>query len=102
VVQDVLRAGAAESDPLWRLPLWSGYDDELSSKIADMNNVSSSGFSGAIVAALFLRRFVSNARAWLHIDLYAWNGKERPGRPVGAEPQTVRALYAFLKQRYTR
>lgn len=100
VVEQLLRAGAAESDPLWRLPLWSGYDDELSSKIADMNNVSSSGFSGSITAALFLRRFVGNARCWLHIDLYAWNGKERPGRPVGAEPQTVRALFAFLNQRY--
>ncbi|HEY0942131.1 MAG TPA: leucyl aminopeptidase family protein [Steroidobacter sp.] len=100
IVEEVLRAGAAESDPLWRLPLWSGYDDELSSKIADVNNVAASGFSGSIIAALFLRRFVSNARAWLHLDLYAWNGKERPGRPVGAEPQAVRALYAFLKQRY--
>ncbi len=100
--EDVLRAGAAEADPLWRMPLWSGYDDELSSKIADVNNVSTSGFSGAIIAGLFLRRFVSNARTWLHIDLYAWNSKERPGRPVGAEPHTVRALYAFLKQRYAR
>lgn len=102
LADEVLRAGTAESDPLWRMPLWTGYDDELSSKIADMNNVSTSGFSGAIFAALFLRRFVSAARVWLHIDLYAWNGKERPGRPVGAEPQTVRALYAFLKQRYVR
>jgi leucyl aminopeptidase len=102
LADEVLRAGTAESDPLWRMPLWTGYDDELSSKIADMNNVSTSGFSGAIFAALYLRRFVSTARAWIHIDLYAWNGKERPGRPVGAEPQTVRALYAFLKQKYAR
>jgi leucyl aminopeptidase len=100
--EEVLRAGTAESDPLWRMPLWPGYDDELSSKIADVNNVSTSGFSGSIIAGLFLRRFVSNARTWLHIDLYAWNNKERPGRPVGAEPHTIRALYAFLKQRYAR
>ena len=37
---------------------------------------------------------------WLHIDLYAWNAKERPGRPVGGEAQTVRALYALLTERY--
>jgi leucyl aminopeptidase len=98
----LVQIGQAEADPLWQLPLWSGYDDELASKVADLNNVSSSGFSGAIFGALFLRRFVTDARAWLHLDLYAWNGKERPGRPVGAEPQTVRALYAFLKQRYVR
>src|SRR5690606_28370118 len=100
--EDALRAGAPQSDPLWRLPLWSGYDDDLSSKIADVNNASRSGFSGSIIAALFLRRFVSPARASLPLDRYAWNGTPRPGRPVGAEPQAVRALYAFLEQRYSR
>jgi leucyl aminopeptidase len=99
---EIARVGMAEADPMWPMPLWSGYDDELSSKIADVNNVSSSGFSGAIIGALFLRRFVSEARLWMHLDLYAWNGKERPGRPVGAEPQCMRAVFAFLKSRYQR
>lgn len=93
---------AQQGDPVWRMPLWNAYEDELSSKIADINNVSSSSFSGAIFGALFLQRFVTEARSWAHLDLYAWNGKDRPGRPVGAEPQTVRALYAFLKHRYAR
>jgi leucyl aminopeptidase len=97
---ELVEIAARESDPVWRLPLWSGYEDELSSKVADLNNVSGSSFSGAIFGALFLKRFVTEAQAWMHLDLYAWNGKERPGRPVGAEPQTVRALYAFLKHRY--
>jgi leucyl aminopeptidase len=92
--------GTQASDPLWQLPFWAGYDDEFSSKIADMNNVSSSGLAGAIIGALFLRRFVSRATAWAHIDMYAWNGKERPGRPVGAEPQCIRAVYGYLKARY--
>jgi leucyl aminopeptidase len=99
---NVVKAGHAESDPLWLMPLWNGYDDELSSKVADLNNVSASGFSGAIIGALFLRRFVTEARTWLHLDLYGWNGKDRPGRPVGAEPQCIRAVYAYLKSRYTR
>lgn len=102
LAQEVVQVGLAESDPVWRLPLWPGYDDDLSSKIADLNNVSTSGFAGAIVAGLFLRRFVSEARSWLHFDLYAWNSKDRPGRPVGAEPQCIRALYALLKSRYAR
>jgi leucyl aminopeptidase len=97
---DLVPLAAAQCDPLWRLPLWSNYEDEFASKIADLNNVSSSGFSGAIIGALFLRRFVAQAKTWAHIDMYAWNGKERPGRPVGAEPQCVRALYAYLKARY--
>ena len=101
VAADLVKTGLSESDPMWHLPLWSGYDDELSSKIADLNNVSASGFSGAIIAALFLRRFVSEARTWVHIDLYSWNGKERPGRPMGAEAQCIRALYTYLKARYS-
>ena len=96
----LLQCGATANDPLWRLPLWSGYEDEFSSKVADVNNVSSSGFSGAIIGALFLRRFVTQARSWAHVDMYAWNGKERPGRPVGAEPQCIRAVYAYLKKRF--
>jgi leucyl aminopeptidase len=99
---DIMRSGASVSDPLWQLPLWSGYDDEFSSKIADLNNASSSGFSGAIIGALFLRRFVSQTKTWAHIDMYAWNGKERPGRPVGAEPHCIRALYAYLQGRYAK
>jgi leucyl aminopeptidase len=97
---ELQQAGLVASDPLWRLPLWPGYDDEFGSKIADLNNVSSSGLSGAIIGALFLRRFVGQARSWAHIDMYAWNGKERPGRPLGAEPQCIRALYGYLKIRY--
>jgi leucyl aminopeptidase len=97
---DLQRCGTKTNDSVWRLPLWAGYDDEFSSKIADINNVSSSGFSGAIIGALFLKRFVSQARTWAHIDMYAWNSKERHGRPVGAEPQCIRAIYNYLLQRY--
>ncbi len=99
---ELLSLSHAASDPMWRLPLWAPYDEELSSKVADLNNVSSSGFSGAIIGALFLKRFVTETQHWLHLDLYGWNSKERAGRPVGAEPQCVRALYTFLKQRYAR
>jgi leucyl aminopeptidase len=96
----LLRAGDTAGDPLWRLPLWSGYDEELGSKFADLQNVAASGFAGAIFGALFLQRFVARERRWLHIDLYAWNGRERPGRPVGAEAQALRALADWLESRY--
>jgi leucyl aminopeptidase len=94
------RCAASESDPLWRMPLWHPYDQLLESKVADINNVSSSGFGGSITAALFLRRFVAQAKAWLHCDIYAWNQTTRPGRPEGAECQAARALYALLVSRY--
>jgi leucyl aminopeptidase len=102
IANDLANVAMKESDPMWRMPLWASYDDELSSKVADLNNVSSSGFSGAIFGALFLKRFVTETHRWLHLDLYAWNSKDRPGRPVGAEPHCARALYAYLKRRYAR
>jgi leucyl aminopeptidase len=101
-VTALLGHGRRLADPLWHMPMWAGYDDELASKVADVNNVSTSAFAGSIFGALFLRRFVPATQDWLHVDLYAWNGKERPGRPVGAEPQAVRALFALIADRYAR
>ena len=97
---DVLRLGEAVADPVWRLPLWPGYEAMLDSKIADITNAPAGGFAGSITAALFLSRFVSRARAHLHADIYAWNPKGRPGRPEGGEVQCARLLYALLKERY--
>jgi leucyl aminopeptidase len=92
-----LRAkGEEEADPVWPLPLWPGYEDELASKIADLGNVSAAPFAGSIIGALFLKRFVTASPAWLHLDMYAWNSKDRPGRPVGAEAQCVRSLYRLI------
>jgi leucyl aminopeptidase len=100
LVNELSRTAAAEHDPLWPMPLWAGYDDELGSKIADLNNVAASGFAGAIFGALFLKRFVTETPNWLHLDLYAWNPKDRPGRGVGAEAHGVRAVYRYLVERY--
>jgi leucyl aminopeptidase len=95
-----LAAGEAAHDPLWELPLWAGYEDDLGSRVADLVNASASGFAGAVLGALFLKRFVGEGTRWLHLDLYAWNPKERPGRPVGGEAQGVRALFGLLEARY--
>jgi leucyl aminopeptidase len=99
VVHELARVAAAEHDPLWPMPLWAGYEDELASKIADLNNVASSTFAGAIFAALFLKRFVTES-PWVHIDLYAWNSKDRPGRGVGGEAQALRGVYRYLVERF--
>ena len=99
IVHELARVAAAEHDPLWPMPLWAGYEDELASKIADLNNVASSTFAGAIFGALFLKRFVSES-PWVHIDLYAWNSKDRPGRAVGGEAQALRGVYRYLVERF--
>lgn len=96
LAERLLAAGAAVHDPLWRLPLHDSYDSWLDTSSADLSNVGHKPTAGAIVAALYLRRFVSPETAWAHLDVYAWNDTSRPGRPEGGEGQCVRALHAMI------
>jgi leucyl aminopeptidase len=82
------------------MPLWRPYRSMLESKVADLNNVASSGQAGSITAALFLARFVEQAKAWVHLDIYAWTQAARSARPEGGECQAARALYALFKDRF--
>ena len=97
---DLMRLGTEVQDPLWRLPLWRGYEDTLTSRVADLNNNPAYNYAGAITAALFLNRFVEKAKSWVHLDIPAWIDRPKPGRPVGGEANAARALYALLKERY--
>lgn len=92
------KASREIGDPVWRLPLWPGYERHLDSDVADMNNVYESPFAGAITAALFLRRFAKNAKRFAHFDLYGWRPAPRPLGPKGGEPQTARALFEVLSK----
>ena len=97
---EIARHSAAVCDPLWRLPLWRPYDKLVAGKIADLSNSPSSPFAGSITAALFLRRFVTNAKAWAHFDIYAWNLTARAHGPEGGEVQAARALFALIDERF--
>jgi leucyl aminopeptidase len=93
-------AAAAAEDPVWRMPLWAPYDAAIDSDIADVRNDADPwAQAGSITAALFLKRFAP-AGAWAHFDIYAWNGRNRPGWGSGAEAQAIRGLYRMLKARY--
>ena len=94
-VDDLLRHGRQQADPLWQMPLWSGYDDDFSSKVADINNASASAFAGvdhrcAVLAAL--RHAVARLAACRSLRLES-EGAAGPARrrrsPRGAG--TVRA-----------
>ncbi|MEM1091680.1 MAG: leucyl aminopeptidase family protein [Pseudomonadota bacterium] len=100
VAEDLLAASAAVQDPLWRLPLYQPYREMLKSSVADMNNVGGSAFAGCITAALFLEHFVTDNIPWVHIDTYAWNQANRPGRPKGGEALGMRAVFELLRKRY--
>jgi leucyl aminopeptidase len=97
---EFLAAAEAVHDPLWRLPLWDGYEDMLKSDVADMVNAPDGGFAGAVTAALFLRRFVPAGVPWAHIDTFAWRPAAKPGRPKGGEALGLRAAWGLLKGRF--
>jgi len=99
---DLIAAAHATADPLWRMPLWDGYDDMLKSSLADLANAADSPMAGSVTAALFLRRFVPEGVAWAHLDTFAWRGAAKPGRPKGGEALGLRAVFAALEHRFAR
>ncbi|RST30454.1 leucyl aminopeptidase family protein [Sphingomonas ginkgonis] len=99
LASQLLAAAGEQDDPLWRMPLWDGYDDMLKSDIADMANSGDSPFAGSVTAALFLRRFVPEATPWVHLDVFAWRPAAKPGRPKGGDAMGLRAMLAMLAKR---
>lgn len=100
LAEDLLAHGKRRDDPLWRLPLWDGYDEMLKGDSADITNAPAGGFAGAITAALFLRRFVAADLPWAHIDTFAWRPTAKPGRTKGGAALGLRATWAMLNMRY--
>jgi len=95
-------AGVHAGDPLWRMPLWAPYDAYLKSKVADVNHVFNGPFAGSITAALFLKRFVKNAKRYVHLDIFGWVPRAVPAKPAGGEPQGVRALFDIIRNEFGR
>jgi leucyl aminopeptidase len=83
------------------MPLHQPYKALLNSPVADINNLAE-GYGGAVTAALFLEHFVEQAKAWIHIDVMAWNLADKPGRPAGGEAMGLRAIAALIDEIATR
>ncbi len=98
----LIATGTEVADPMWRMPLYQPYRSMYASKVADVNNVATSPFGGAIIAALYLQEFVPDDVPWAHFDMMGWNNASRPGRPEGGEAQTARAIFTTIEKRVTR
>ncbi|MCL4143488.1 UNVERIFIED_CONTAM: hypothetical protein GTU68_036019, partial [Idotea baltica] len=61
-------ASARTGEKVWRLPLPPEYRSQLDSSVADLKNIGSGPYGGALVAGLFLKEFTAKV-AWAHIDL---------------------------------
>lgn len=100
IAQGIQQAGEEMEDPMWIMPLFKPYRKLIESPIADLNNSGKSSYGGCITAALFLEHFVNPETPWVHIDTFAWNQGDRPGRPKGGEALSLRAVYRYLQGRY--
>ena len=98
-ISDILKAsGAKQNDPVWPLPFWDPYEKKIEPEMADLDNSPSGGYGGAITAALFLRRFVTNPKSYVHFDIYAWSDTNKPGLPKGGITQGPRAIFDALPE----
>ena len=100
VAQQIQLAGEEVEDPMWVMPLVQAYRTLIESPIADIINSGKSSYGGCITAALFLEHFVEPDIPWVHIDTFAWNQSDRPGRPQGGEALSLRAVFRYLQSRY--
>jgi leucyl aminopeptidase len=98
---NLLAAGKASGETLWRMPLGAAYDKLIDSPAADMKNIGGR-FGGSITAAQFIQRFVQKGVAWAHLDIagMAWSEKDAPTVPKGATAYGVRLLDRLVADSY--
>lgn len=95
----IVAAGETTHERCWPLPLPEDYIELLKNDFADLNNISSGRWGGAITAALFLSEFVGDAR-WAHIDIAgpAWTKKASDYCGAGGTGFGVRLLCELLEK----
>ncbi len=96
LARQMMEAGYKRGDYVWQMPLFAPYESSMSSQFADVNHCSTSGFGGAITAALFLKKFV-RSKPWIHLDVMAWTDAKNAYRESGGNGQTVQCLIEFLQ-----
>ncbi|AHE54168.1 leucyl aminopeptidase [Sphingomonas sanxanigenens] len=101
LADQLLAAGKAVGDPLWRFPLADEYDKLIDSPIADMKNVGPRG-AGSITAAQFIQRFVDEGVKWAHLDIagMVWSDKAAPLWEKGATGYGVRLLDRLVADQF--
>ncbi len=101
-VRAIQESAFREEDPLWHMPLYKPYKQQIQPPLADISNTGTTPMGGSVLAALFLDHFVAAEVDWYHLDVFAWNLNDRPGRPKGGEAQGLRAIWAWLCEQYGR
>ena len=101
LADELLAAGKASGDLLWRFPMGDAYNKLIDSPIADMKNVGPRG-AGSITAAQFLFRYIETGVKWAHLDIagMVWSDKAGPNYEKGATGYGVRLLDRFVADNF--
>ena len=99
IAEGLKKASFAADDPVWPMPLYQPYKKLIESDIADLVN-SAKTPGDLIYSALFLESFLDGKTDWIHLDCFAWQSSSKPGKPAGGTDTGMRAVYAYLENRY--
>lgn len=94
LVADLTAAGSRVGDEVWRLPLWSDYDDEVKGTFGDVMNVGKTRYGGVTTAAAFLKVFARGLN-WAHIDMAS---RMTPTKDEYLSPGSAGATLALLTE----
>ena len=100
LAKKVFDFGEEYFDPTWRMPFWNPYERMIEPTIADLDNAPRTSFAGSLTAALFLRRFVTKSKNFIHFDIYGWSDDDRIARSKGGVGMASRALYYLIRGEY--
>ncbi len=98
-LQQLIRQAADQvGEYIWPLPMYSIFDEQVQSKVADLKNVGDGRWGGAITAAKFLEQFVGDT-PWAHIDLAgpAFADKPKSWCDAGATGYFVHTIATLLE-----
>jgi leucyl aminopeptidase len=94
----VLSAARECGEPLWQLPMFDDYRDDIRSEVADIRNTGEGRWAGAIAGAKFLQEFVGDVQ-WVHLDIAgpAFLEKSKPWLDGGGTGAFVRTLVELAR-----
>jgi len=79
LIDEILNAARESGDELWQLPLPPSYESYIKSSVADVSNIASIRWGGALTAGLFLKRFIGKDLPWAHVDIAGPALREKDG-----------------------
>ncbi|MFC5411345.1 leucyl aminopeptidase family protein [Larkinella bovis] len=102
LTSQLLKSARQTGEPLWPLPLWDVYQEDIQSDVADLKNFSGKPMAGAISAAKFLEVFTDGHPAWAHLDIAGMAFADTEfGTQKNATGFGIRLLIDFLRNVFT-